>query len=304
MKKKAFALVFTLWIVAMMSLVSVLYLSYSKKVVYKTKKLNDKLELIFDSESTIELLKFYIATGNFHENKIINNSIKNIFPSLPNSLKIDGTINIFDNRTVILQDTAGLINIYDKDAISNYLISKNSSIEYKNIIENSISDWLDIDNFSLLNGAEDSYYLSKRYKYGARNENYFTSIEEFFLLRGMDKYNNLDKYIFYKDLFLSSNMIRNILTIKVSILGKIYGLTQNEIEQLIESKKEGNEYFLSLFYRFNIKNIDIDRDGTYPSQILKIIVNSTHNGIDKNSTAIIDFRASKDKVFNILEYYD
>jgi len=154
MRKKGFSLALTLWIVAMMSLVSALYLGHSKKVVQKTIQLNQKLQLIFDSESTIELLKFYISTGYMSGDKIINNEFKNVFPSFPSSLSIDGTKEVFDNRTIILQDTAGLININDKEALSNYLCLENSTIEDKSIIKDSITDWLDEDSFMSLNGAE------------------------------------------------------------------------------------------------------------------------------------------------------
>ena len=304
MRKKGFSLALTLWIVAMMSLVSALYLGHSKKVVQKTIQLNQKLQLIFDSESTIELLKFYISTGYMSGDKIINNEFKNVFPSFPSSLSIDGTKEVFDNRTIILQDTAGLININDKEALSNYLCLENSTLEDKSIIKDSIMDWLDEDSSMSLNGAENSFYSSQKYLYGTRNEFYFASIEELFLLRGMNHYTQIAREKLYPNLIVSSKIIRNILTMNPHILGKVYGFTQNEIEQLVEAKKEGRDLFLSLFYKFNFQNKNGERDGAFPSHILKITVLSKLNRVEKSITLMVNFIANKERVFQVLEYYD
>jgi len=304
MTKKAFSLALTLWIVAMMSLVSVLYLGHAKKIVQKTIKLNEKLQLTFDSESTIELLKFYISTGYIGGDKIINNEFKNVFPSFPSSLFIDGRQEVFDNRTIILQDTAGLININDKEALSNYLFLDNVINEDKRIIEDSITDWLDLDGVMSLNGAENSFYHGRKYLYGARNESYFTSLEEVFLLRGMKKYTLLEKEKLYPNLIISNTIIRNLLTMKPLILGKVYGFTQNEIEQLVEAKKESSDYFLNLFYKFNFQNKNGERDGVFPSHILRMTVISDFDMVYKSITLLISFRANKERVFEVLEYYD
>ena len=304
MTKKGFALALTLWIVAMMSLVSVLYLSHAKKVVQKTIQLNQKLQLIFDSESTVELLKFYIATGYIDRDRVINNDFKNSFPSFPSYLSIDGSKEVFDNRTIILQDTAGLVNINDKDALANYLLLQSSSVEDKSIIEDSITDWLDVDGFMSLNGAENSFYSGQKYHYGPRNELYFASIEELFLLRGMSKYTTIEREKLYPNLTVSTKIIRNILTMNPLVLGKVYGLTQNEIEQLVEAKKEGSAFFLNLFYKFNFQNKNGERDGAFPSHILRITVISNLDTVHKKITLLISFRANKKQVFKILEYYD
>ena len=302
MIKKGFSLALTLWIVAIMSLASVLYLSYAKKVVQKTKLLNQKLQLTFDTESTIELLKFYIATGYFERYRIKNNTIKDKFPSLPNSLLIDGTEEVFDNRTVCLQDTAGLINISDTDAISNYFVQLNE-IEKKTIIVDSMKDWLDLNEFVRLNGAENSYYRNQKYLYGPRNQLYFASIEEIFLVRGLTKYTQEEQNKFYNDLIVSNLSSRNLLTMDMNLLQKIYGFTQNEIEQLKDAKKEDINLFMSMFYRFNMQSVNLERDDSFPSNILKITVHSNINNIKKNIVLLISFKSSREYLFRILEYH-
>jgi general secretion pathway protein K len=297
--KKGFALALTLWIVAMLSLVSVLYLSYGKKVVQKTIQLNKKLELIFEEESTIEQLKFYIATGYIDKDRVVNNSFSNLFPSFPTFFYIDGQPTRLDNRTITLQDTAGLINIHDDEAFSRYL-SKDLNIEERGIISDSMRDWLDLDSFSSLNGAETPFYQQKRYAYEARDENYISSIDEIFLIRGVDKYTRIDQ----EKLTLSNIVIRNILTMSPKLLGKIYGFTPNEIEQLIEAKKEGKEFFSNLFYRLNIYNQRPELDGFIASNILKIDIFTKRDNISKKIKLLVSFRPNREGAFKVLEYYD
>jgi len=297
--KKAFALTLTLWIVAMLSLVSVLYLSYGRKVVKKTIELNKKLELTLEAESTIELLKFYIATGRIDKDSVVNSKFKDFFPSFPNFLYIDGREEVLDNRTIKLQDTAGLVNVYDKEAFANY-VAEDLSIEERSIIDGSLRDWLDLDEFSSLNGAESSFYRQMKYAYGARDEDYITSIEELFLIRGIDKYKKIDKEL----LTLSTVVRRNILTMNPKILGKIYGFTNTDIEQLIESKREGKEFFLSFFYRLNSGGQRPELDGSITSNILKVDVVVHRDGVYKKIKLLINFRPNNKHAFKVLEYYD
>jgi hypothetical protein len=298
--KKGFALALTLWIVAMLSLVSVLYLSYGKKVVQKSIQLNKKLQLTLEAESTIELLKFYIATGNINKDKVINKNFKNLFPSFPNFLNIDGRIEVVDNRSISIQDTAGLINIHDHEAFSNYL-SKNLTIEDRSIIKDSIQDWLDLDSFSSLNGAESSFYKSKKYLYGTRNESFFSSIEEIFLLRGISKYKTT---INRDNLILSNALVRNILTMNPKLLGKIYNFTKNEIEQLIEAKKEGEMFFSNLFYQLNTQNQTPEIDGFTASNIFNIDVLIQKDNIYKRIKLLVTFKSNNRRAFEVLEYSD
>ena len=298
--KKGFALALTLWIVAILSLVSVLYLSYSKNLVQKTIQLNKKLKLTFEAESTVELLKFYIATGNINKNKVINRSFNKLFPSFPEFFYIDGRVKVLDdNKTIKIQDTAGLINIYDREAFSAY-ISEDLSTEERGTIDDSIQDWLDIDGFSSLNGAETPFYRQKRYAYGARNEFYLSSIEELFLIRGVAKYKNID----YEKLILSNVLVRNVLTMNPQLLGKVYKFTPNEIAQLIEAKKEGEEFFGNLFHRLNVDNQRPELDGFMTSNILKIDVYLKKENVYKKIKLIVTFRPNSRRSFEVLEYND
>ena len=63
MSKKGFSLALTLWIVAILSLLSAYYLNYGKKVVEKSGELQIKLNLVLEAESMVEVIKFYGENG-------------------------------------------------------------------------------------------------------------------------------------------------------------------------------------------------------------------------------------------------
>ncbi|NOZ91562.1 MAG: hypothetical protein GXO60_09790, partial [Epsilonproteobacteria bacterium] len=228
MKRNAFSLALTLWIVAIMSLASVFYLSYAKKIVMKTKELNLKLKLIFQAESIVELIKFYGATGNIEGDRIVNTLLSQSIKDFPKQLFIDSRKNSYQNTIIILQDSAGLINIGDTDALVNYISNQSEELkDKKDIIRNSIIDWLDINNFSMINGAEDSFY--KRYSYKARSYGYFSNVGELFLLRGLIDLNITTKDKILNSLVKSPTNIRNILSMRFDLLHSIYNISQSDL---------------------------------------------------------------------------
>ena len=300
--KKGFALALTLWIVAIMSLVTALYLSYGKETVQKTTLLNKKLKAIFEVESTIELLKFYGMTGELSQNSINNNGLKRFFPKFPTKIFIDGRIIKWGKLTITLQDTAGLIGANDIEGVTNYLIAnKKISKDKKAIIKDSINDWLDNNSFKLLNGAENSFYRNKGYKYLPRNENYFSSVDELFLVRGLVD-SNLDRKFLKSKLVISTYASRNIMTMDIELLGAIYDLSKIDIEQLKKAKKESNDTFLKLFYRQNQEAFQSEKTGTSPSRIVKATVMYDTKKIHEQVSLIISFRLGRLGASEVLEY--
>jgi len=300
--KKGFALVLTLWIVAIMSLVTALYLSYGREIVKKTILLNKKLEAIFEVESAIELLKFYGMTGKLSQNNITNNNLKNLFPTFPTKIFIDGRVRKWGKIRITLQDTAGLISTSDVEGIVNYLISnKKISKDKEDIIKDSINDWLDNNSFRLLNGAEAPFYRSHGYAYLPRNESYFSSIDELFLVRGLIE-SNLDKKFLKSKLVVSNYISRNVITMDIDLLGAIYNLSKIEIEQLIKAKKESIDTFFKLFYQLNPKVFQGESTGSSPSRVFKISIIYNDEEIDEKVSLLISFILGKLGVCEVLEY--
>ena len=300
--KKGFALALTLWIVAIMSLVTALYLSYGREIVQKTTLLNKKLEAIFEVESAVELLKFYGMTGNLSQNNISNNELKKLFPQFPTKIFIDGQVTKWGKITIILQDTAGLIGTNDVEGIMNYLISNKKILKDKEaIIKDSINDWLDNNSFKLLNGAESSFYRSQGYEYLPRNENYFSSIDELFSVRGLVD-SNLDKKLLRSKFVVSDYTARNVITMDVDLLGDVYNLPKIEIEQLKKAREESIDTFFKLFYQQNPEVFQREGTGSSASRIVKTIIMYDDGEIHEKVSLLISFRLGLLGASEVLEY--
>ncbi len=300
--KKGFALALTLWIVAMMSLVSVLFLSYGKKVVQNSRNLETKLEVTLEAESFLEFLKFYGATAEIVKNRIVNKNLKELFPSFPISLPIDSTKITWKDKTFYLQDTSGLINIIDTESITNFVSYENILKDKKVIIQDSIEDWLDKDSVSHLNGAEDDFYQA--YKYNSRDSNYFAHIKELSLLRGMVDLNQSKLDRLFSKIYIFKRSSRNILTMDIDLLGHIYNFSQNELVQLKKARIKDIDTFERLFYYFMDNKFNYERDSFMPSGAIVITISVSDKNITKDLTTLVDFMSTKRKAWEVWNYQD
>ena len=300
--KKGFSLVFTLWIVAMMSLITVLFLSYGKKIVKNSRDLETKLEVTIASESFLEFLKFYGATAEIRDNKMINFNLKKIFPSFPTTLFIDSRKNSWKNKIFYLQDTAGLINVTDSEAISNFVEHENNIKDKTVIIRDSIEDWLDKDNVAYLNGAEDDFY--RNYKYNTRDKNYFAHYQELSLVRGiMDSNQSSIKKLLSK-IYSFKRSSRNLLTMDIDLLVYIYNFSHSNSIQLKKARAESIEAFERLFFYFSDRKFNFEKDSFLPSGAVFINIIVTDRNITKESHAMIDFMATKKRAWQVWNYQD
>lgn len=303
MRKKAFALSFTIWIVAILSLLAALYLNYGKSTVYKSGKLQDKLAISIQAESTVELLKFYLATGKFVENRVENRLLTEVISSVPRQIPIDSSKMVWDGSTISLQDSAGLISLYDIDTIAKYL--GHGTYQKYGIIKDSLKDWLDIDDFSNLNGAEQSFYQQEVKGYTVRNGKYFTSFEELMLVKGIYDINLTKLKELQRHLTISDKIQYNLFTLETSVLQRKYNLSKSNIEQLIEAKKNGLEQFRLLFNSLNTTPLDFEVDSFYPSGIIQGKVLTANHGLKEEIDFLIDFRVTQErKSFEVLYYKD
>ncbi len=301
-KRDAFSLALTLWIVAILTLLAILYLDYGRKVVLKSKQLQTKLQVIIKNESAIELIKFYGATGFFVENRIENSLLKPIIKDIPTKIYIDSTKIVWDNSTITLQDSAGVIDMRDNSMIAEYIAK---SKEKEVIIKDSIVDWYDTNDFTHLNGAESEFYIRNDRGYRPRNESYISSVDELLLVRGLYDLSKEEKERLLSNLVISDKFGYNILTLKRDILKSRYGLTENDIEQLEKVRKNSSSAFMSLFFSLSKKSIDMEIDSTLPSGILDIEIITSINNIKKRTEVLINFQSSnRNRSFEILYYKD
>jgi hypothetical protein len=303
MKQKAFALSFTIWIVAILSLLAALYLNYGKSTVYKSGKLHDKLAITIQSESIVELLKFYFATGKFVEGRVENKLLTDIVPSFPQQVPIDSSKIVWGNNTIILQDSAGLISLYDVNTIAKYL--GYGTYHKYGIIKDSLEDWLDIDDFSNLNGAEQSFYRQEGKQYIVRNGKYFTSFEELMLVKGIYDINLTKLKELQRHLTISDKIQYNLFTLQKSVLQRRYNLSESNMEQLTEAKQKDVEQFRLLFNSLNSTPLDFEVDSFFPSGTIQGKVVSSHQNLKEEIQFLIDFRTAQEtKSFEILFYND
>lgn len=80
--------------------------------------------------------------------------------NLPEDLNFHGTPFEYNGVTVKIQDTSGLISMvpFDEKTFKNFLRRHGFSDDEINIASDSIQDWMDVDDFKRLNGAEHMDY--------------------------------------------------------------------------------------------------------------------------------------------------
>jgi len=300
-KRGGFSLALTLWIVAILSLLSILYLNYGRAVVLKSRQLEKKLKVVIENESTIELLKFYGATGKFLENRIENTLLKSILKDLPIQIYLNARKIRWKHSIITFQDSSGLIDIDDYSMIA-HCLAKDPEQEW--IIHDSLMDWKDWDSLSHLNGAEDDYYHQEGKKYSARNELYLAAPEELFLVRGLEQLSKREQKKVLSNVIISDVISYNILTLKDEILQCRYHLTDNDMEQLRKINREDVSSFVSFFYALNRHKMDMETDRMYPSHIVQIEVVTQIDEVQKKTKLLISFKSSvnRGKSFEVLTY--
>ncbi len=160
--------------------------------------------------------------------------------------------------SVYLSSENGKININgiddeNREILVNFLTKKGIDTFDADIITDSILDWIDPDDLTHLNGAEDQYYGSLPDPYKPKNGSFF-SIEELTLVRGItpEIFENIkDDITVYGDKKININI--NVAS--KEILSSIPGLSDGIVEELsfyieengsIETSEELREVFWSL----------------------------------------------------------
>ena len=280
--KKAFSLSITLWISVILMAGAIFFLNITKNNLNNTKKLYDKLDNAINANSTLELLKFYIASSKFQRNKIINHNMDNF---LPTELSIDNNEELFNSSLIKLQDTAGLINLFNVNINIIKRLLLNNNVKNESVASASLKDWLDTNDFHILNGAEKDYY-TKFTKYKPRNTNYIEYIDEVLNIKGWDKkvLKKLRKYFVY-----TTRSSYNYTTMPSEILESVYDFNKKEAQSLIKLRNKNINNFIERFITLDKKSFNFLSHNTFPSRIIKFsIINQSKNSSYKIE-GLIDF---------------
>jgi len=188
---KGVALIMVLWVMTILSVV-VLEFSFAMRTeVNITQNYKEDLQLYSMAQGGIQRAIAELIYK--HDPKVQQLRKTLVAEEIPTDKKewvTDGRIYTlpFDQGRceIKVMSEAGKVNI---NLVSESMLRKIISLfglegEERDVVVDSILDWIDPDDFYRVNGAENSYYQSLKEPYDCKNAN-FDSIEELLLVRGV-----------------------------------------------------------------------------------------------------------------------
>ena len=158
--------------------------------------LRNKAEAILKARSAYDTIVYLILNGRVSQREIVT-AIGSEISELK-TLPLDGQkVPLSDDLYVQAQDSNGMLSLISMNtAAMERLIKKLGSMDDASGIINSYLDWIDEDNFSRINGAEEFYYKGQGLPYTPRN--YAIQYkEEVEFIKGMDRelYGKIEPYL-------------------------------------------------------------------------------------------------------------
>lgn len=262
--EKGLALIMVLWVLVMLSIISLNYLGSSKWETLSTRNLKD------------ETISHYLALSGYNEALFYLMSDKD--PSFDFS---DGTGNFWvDKETQLITGKRMTewgevnINILDEDAKINInaappdrlrkvFSSAGIKDEDMDAVVDAVLDWKDPDDEHRLSGAESDYYEGLDHPYKAKNGP-FDVPEELALVKGFN-HDNASGSADFRTLvplvttFGSGTM--NINTVSTEVM-QMLGLDETEIEAIMKQRNEESGGFKFVPPQFAAKGLNAVSTGT------------------------------------------
>jgi general secretion pathway protein K len=167
-----------------------------KEHMKSSESLRNKAEAILKARSAYDTLLYLIINGRVLQTEIVplaSNEITELKTLPLNGQKVP----LSDDLYVQAQDSNGMISLSNLNMPAmERLIKRLIGLENPSEIIESYLDWIDVDNFARINGAEEFYYRSQGLPYTPRN--YAIQYkDEFKLIKGMDKelYGKVEPYL-------------------------------------------------------------------------------------------------------------
>jgi general secretion pathway protein K len=158
--------------------------------------LRNKAEAILRTRSAYDTILYLVLNGRVAEREIVmtgNDEISNL-----KTLPLDGRkVPLSDDLYVQAQDSNGMLSLVNMNtAFLERLAKKVGGVDDVSGIANSYLDWIDQDNFTRINGAEEFYYKGQGLPYAPRNYP-IQYKEEVEFIKGMDKtlYGKIEPYL-------------------------------------------------------------------------------------------------------------
>lgn len=167
-----------------------------KEHMKSSEGLRNKAEAILKARSAYDTLIYLILNGQVLPREIVPAAGSEI--SELKRLPLDGKkVPLSDDIYVQAQDSNGVLSLVSMDTPAmERLVKKVGSLEDVSGIISSYLDWIDEDNFSRVNGAEEFYYKGEGLPYIPRNYP-IQYKDEFELIKGVGKelYSKIEAYL-------------------------------------------------------------------------------------------------------------
>lgn len=288
--REAFALSVVLWIVAALLLGIAFVLHLSRDTLNLTKDLQEKLEARLQAESYLEAVKFYVLSANFDNFRLIGDTGIREY-KLPREIIVDGReYNLTKHVTLSIRDASSMINLFYPDTKMIAAIASESNTTLYHTIDDSIKDWIDTDNAERLNGAEESYYKKEKGAlYGPRNYPTLQSVEELYLIKGVDTLTSNDlqhlkTYLYSAELGAEVNLA----LVDANYLSKLLHIDKESARALIEYKYTNFAKFLSIVQKSPYYNEDKMRFALSFKMFVRVVVSVGDAQVRVET--LIDFR--------------
>lgn len=167
-----------------------------KEHIKASEGLMNKTEAILKARSAYDTLLYLILNGQLLQREIVPAGGSEI--SELKTLPLNGQkISLSDDLYVQAQDGNGLLSLIDlHTAAIERLIKKLGGLDNASDIISSYLDWIDTDNFTRVNGAEEVYYKSQGLPYAPRNYAIqYKGEVEFIKGIGRELYSKIEPYL-------------------------------------------------------------------------------------------------------------
>lgn len=167
-----------------------------KEHIKASEGLMNKTEAIVKARSAYDTLLYLILNGQFLQREIVPAGGSEI--SELKTLPLNGQkVSLSDDLYVQAQDANGMLSLIDLNtAAIERLIKKVGGLDNASGIIDSYLDWIDTDNFTRLNGAEEGYYKSQELPYVPRNYAIqYKGEVEFIKGIGREFYSKIEPYV-------------------------------------------------------------------------------------------------------------
>lgn len=301
--KNAFVLSIVLWIVAAI-LIGITAISiFSRDSITLSKELNYKLKTRLRSQDILEVIKYYVLTANYDNISLINQDFTNFTYKIPSRIILDGRWYAIDKFSKIsLQDTASMVNVLTYPAqIIAALATTNQQKPLSYTIEDSIKDWRDKDNFTRLNGAENSTYTTqKNKKFKARNADAIQDKAELRLINGIDKLSKKQWNKLKERIYFGRSSGVDLALIDAKYLAYLLDISDSYAKTLIELRQEDINKFIKQVS--NLKKFEYGLMGFSIAHQYKIKIITKIGDATTQIQTLIDFNPTIKKIFTMENY--